>query len=186
MANKQVKGAITFNNNQLALDSMSAEKVAVIEDLNNFGRNPIILTNWSSEDIFLGKDRLAANIDYFELSLVDSPNYVFKSGLARFSRYTIGFDAIKGQELFSAEYFEGKLTLDGEIKFQIRVKEIVYEDFVNSGLVIFIKCGIRVGREILSFGKYGKDWELEKRDETMISKGDTKYFEERPVVSLKV
>ena len=65
------------------------------------------------------------------------------------------------------------------------IKDILYNDVINSKLLIFDSITIRVRTEVLTFTKYGENWEQEKIDRNLFSaNGDNTYLINRPKVYL--
>ncbi|MDG1045876.1 MAG: hypothetical protein P8P81_04670, partial [Bacteroidia bacterium] len=90
-------------------------------------------------------------------------------------------------DTFICKYENGCLYLTGELKFQLNIKNVVFNDFKNSGLILFSQIGLRVGgTEIVKFSKYGSDWMLEKEQRKMYSDNiDDLYINGRPTVELE-
>jgi hypothetical protein len=79
------------------------------------------------------------------------------------------------------------LHLTGEIKFQLNIKNVVLNDFKNSGLILFSQIGVRVGgTEIVKFTKYGSNWMLENEQRKLYSDNvDDVFVTGRPTVVLE-
>jgi hypothetical protein len=73
------------------------------------------------------------------------------------------------------------VLLNGTLKFVVTVKDVIVKDLRNSNSLVFSGVNIRTGKEILSFTKYGENWELEKEErDRFANSGDTSYLSGRP------
>jgi hypothetical protein len=184
MASKKCKGKIIFSGNRLKLMINSNSNINP-RALPKNGEK-IILESWTDNDIYFGKNKSVVHIDYITLELISHPSYSFESHLSNSSFYTIGFQKISEFESFSCIYQNNEIVLNGEISFNIGIKDIVYNDFKNSGLVLFGEIGVRVEKDILVFDKYGLDWDKRSSDRDNYSKEANPTFSiNRPIVKLK-
>jgi hypothetical protein len=183
MASKKCKGKIFFSKTRLKLNSNSASKTHLISQIKDV--DVIDLQAWTDKDIYYGKNKSVLHIDYITLELFSHPSYSFESSFSKSSFYSIGFKKLSDFDTFNCVYNEGELEMNGEISFNFGVKDILYNDFKNSGLVLFGEVGVRVGAELLVFDKYGIDWnkrtsELEKYS----NEGDSSFAKDRAIVHL--
>lgn len=184
MASKKCKGKIIFNNNRLKLKINSLVNTNPIILPKNGEK--IILESWTDNDIFYGKNKSVVYIDYITLELFSHPSYSLESPLSNGSFYAVGFQKISDFESFSCIYQENEIVLNGEISFHLGIKDVIYNDFKNSGLVLFGEIGIRVERDILVFDKYGADWDNRTSEREIYSKEANPSFSiDRPIVELK-
>ena len=179
------KGKIVFSGELFKLDLQSEEKVNAAPNL--LSEKVIDVIKFTKEEVLSGKSRDIDHIDYISLSLSSIPGYTFENSLSSGADFTISYDNISDFDTFMCKYENGCLHLTGELKFQLNVKNIVYNDFKNSGLILFSQIGLRVGgTEIVRFTKYGSDWMLEKEQRKLYSDTlDDVYVTGRPTVELE-
>ena len=179
------KGKIIFSGELFKLDLQSQEKVNA--DQIFLSEKVFDLIKFTKEEVLSGKSRNIDHIDYLSLSLSSIPGYTFENNLSPGADFTISYDNISDFDTFSCKYKNGCLHLTGELKFQLNIKNVVFNDFKNSGLILFSQIGLRVGgTEIVKFTKYGSDWMLEKEQRKLYSDtGDDVYLTGRPTVELE-
>jgi hypothetical protein len=183
MASKKCKGKIIFSNNRLRLNTNSIANINPTILSKNMGK--VTLESWSDNDIFFGKNKSIVHIDYMTLELISHPSYSFESPLSNGSFYTLGFQKISDLGSFSCHFKENEILLNGEISFNLGVKDVVYNDFKKSGLVLFGEIGVRLDSDILVFDKYGVDWEKKSSDKELYSKeANPTFSSDRPKVEL--
>jgi hypothetical protein len=183
MASKKCKGKIIFSNNRLKLDPNSVLKTNLISTLKE-GDN-VYLQAWTDNDIYYGKNKSVLHVDYITLVLFSHPSYSFENPLSKSSFYSVGFQKLSDFDNFKCVFTGGELVLNGEISFHISVKDVVFNDFKKSGLVLFGEVGIRVGVGLLVFEKYGIDWDKKSSEQKMYSdNGDFTFAEDRPIVTI--
>jgi hypothetical protein len=176
---KKINGKIIFSNEIFELDLSSSKKAEIFSNIKNNEKIDII--NLSKTDILFRKDRKINHIDHFTLKLTRNISYSFENALSDGSYYNISFNNFSKYDNFSCTYNNGKININGEILFKLGIKDILYNDLVNSGLLIFDSITIRVRTEVLTFTKYGENWEQEKIDRNLFSaNGDSTYLTNRP------
>lgn len=183
MATKKVKGKITFLGENLKLDLTSTKKKEIINRIKN--NEKINIINFSEEEILLGKNRKITHIDHIRLKLISNASYKFENSISSGSYYIISYHNLSDFENIICVYNNGEIKVNGEILFKIGIKDIVYNDFNNNGLILFDSISIRVGVDLLTFSKYGENWMQEQIDRNLYSSiGDTNFLINRPLVKL--
>jgi hypothetical protein len=180
---KKIKGKIIFSNEIFELDLPSSKKVEIFSNIKNNEKIDII--KFSKTDILFGREREINHIDHFTLTLTSNISYSFENSLSDGSYYNISYGNFSKYENFSCKYNNGKIYINGEILFKLGIKDILYNDVINSGLLIFDSITIRVRTEVLTFTKYGKNWGQKKIDKNLFfANEDNIYLTNRPIVLL--
>lgn len=175
------KGQIEFNNNRYFLDVNSSEKIkekrAVLQD----GIVPII--QFTENDEFMGKRSEVIHIDSVTLNLASRYGYNFQNNLSKGARIHMDFKKLTAVTDFRCQIDGNSVLLNGSLKFVVNVKDVISKDLQQSDSLIFSNIDIRTGPEILSFSKYGEDWELERKERNLYADSDDKsYISGRPKI----
>jgi len=173
------KGQIEFDNIGYLLNVNSREKIeqkrAVLQDI----EVPII--HFTDADEFYGKPSDQIHIDSISMSLARRFGYNFESSLAQNANIMIQYRKLTASEDFKCQIKGTSVLLNGTLKFVVTVKDVIVKDLRNSNSLVFSGVNIRTGKEILSFTKYGENWELEKEErDRFANSGDTSYLSGRP------
>ena len=95
----------------------------------------------------------------------------------------IDFKKLSAVTDFICQVDGNSVLLNGSLKFAVNVKDAISKDLQQSDSLIFSNIDIRTGPEILSFSKYGEDWELERKERDLYANSDDKsYISGRPKI----
>jgi len=79
------------------------------------------------------------------------------------------------------------MVVTGKLAMKFSVKEVLYQDLLNSKLLSFNSFGFRPqgSSDILVFTKYGADWTKEREDLARFMEGtSTVYLDNAPLVNV--
>lgn len=186
MPSKKVKVQVAFDKNTF---KPIKKTLGLSKELSILKNDRVVkVVKWSKEDVFAGKERLVTHLDSITLEISPSAGYPFQSTLASGSYFAIPFARFKIFDTLQLSFIDDKLEVSGRISIEFGVKDVVYDDFTESGLVNFQSLNVRVKEsgELLTFSKYGEMWQKEKGDRADFKAGlNEHYIANQPVILLE-
>ena len=181
---KKVDVDVIFNQIVLLPNRRTMELSSELEKLCADGN---ILVSWFEKEKSLSEKERMTHLDSITLEIAPSRAFEFKTTLSSGSYYSIPFSKFKRVDDLQLSYSNGKLTISGSISMKFGVKDVVFDDFVNSQLVHFKSLSIRPqgSGELLVFDKYGTLWEEKKADQNDFGAGlSEQYISGLPLVEV--
>lgn len=183
MASKKVLVNIDFDGQAFLPNTATIEKSSILSSF-LAGDVPTV-RKWSGADLFTGTDGALSYLAWVNLELIPNSTYQFVSPLSRNATFSSAFENFTDYDSISFRLESNKITVHGRLAMKFSVKDVVYQDVLNSGLLCFNSFGFRPkgSSDILVFTKYGADWAKEREDLARFMEGTDKVFlENAPVV----
>lgn len=168
------KSVVYFEDVIFQLDISSSETVTNNPYLQPTGEVPVV--KFSEDDIFLGKTSEILHIDSITVNMYAKPGFEFNNPISQGAYFIIGYKKIDPKENFSCFAIGEQIKLSGALSFECNVKDSIAADFQNNAIVILSSVSIRTGSELLKYTKYGKNWELEKKERVSYIGGENNKF----------
>jgi len=186
MARKKIQVNITFSGQTYYPTKATLGKG---EALQKFfaGENPIVKV-WTDSEVFMGTNSESTHLDWVSLKLVSNGAYIFEHSLSDGANYTNAFKTFSKFDSLKFEISNNSIKVYGSITINMSVQAEVYNDTVNSGLLLFQEFGFRLknNSDIFVFSKYGSEWEDEERDLQNFREGNSKnYTINQPIIESK-
>ncbi len=173
---KNLLVTIKFSNHRFDYDTNSANNKDLLDVF--FKEIPIV-KKWTAEDQFLGTTRAQTHLDHLSLQLCTKNNDIVETELSRWSRYVISFDKLIEFDDLKITYDQESILISGTIKAKLGIKDIVYKDCINLKYRMNFKSisfRVKGTGDLLTFTKFGMNWESEKKITTEFSDGINDYF----------
>jgi hypothetical protein len=176
VAAKKVRITVEFNGQSFQPNTATVEKSAALAGF-LYGDVPTVRI-WSSGDLFTGADGALSYLTWVNLKLHPNGAYQFANDLARNATFTPTFENFTDFESLTFQWDSNKVVVHGKLAMKLSVKDVVYQDVLNSELLCFSSFGFRPkgSSDILEFTKYGADWTTEREDLERYSEGTDKVF----------
>ena len=183
MASKKAIVTVEFNGQEFLPNVGTMGKAATMDSFLS-GDVPVVRI-WSKSDLFTGVDGALSYLAWVNLKLHPNASYEFANDLSRNATFSSAFENFTDYDSLSFKLESNKITVHGRLAMKFSVKDVVYQDVLNSGLLCFNSFGFRPkgSSDILEFTKYGADWTTEHDDLERFMEGTDKVFlENAPVV----
>ena len=185
MANK-LNILIDFNNIQLKPDVSTSEDTDILNTLQN--ETPVI-RQWTENELFFGEDRKLNHLDHLTLNFATTKSDVLKQNISGWSRFPIVFQKIMDSSSLTMNFNQSILTINGQLSFQINIKDVLWEDVSNlTHRILFSSISFRLKNsgKLATFTKYGENWELEdKQKKLYIAELDDSYLLNLPTITIR-
>lgn len=168
------KSVVHFEDEVFRLDVTSSETLTRNPYLQPAGE--IRVVKFSDEEVFLGKTSEIVHIDSITLQMYAKIGCKFSNPISQGAYFNIGYKKLDSKENFSCLAIGEQIKLSGALSFECIVKDSIAADFQNNAIVILSSVSIRTGSELLKFTKYGKNWELEKKERVSYIGGENNKF----------
>jgi len=142
---------------------------------------------WSGTDLFTGTDGALSYLAWVNIELIPNSTYQFVSPLSRNATFSPTFEDFIDFDSLSFKLVSDSMVVTGKMAMKFSVKDVVYQDVLNSGLLCFNSFGFRPlgSSDILVFTKYGADWTKEREDLARFMEGtSTVYLDNAPLVNV--
>lgn len=186
MARKKIQVNITFSGQTYYPKKATIEKGEALQKFFS-GESPIVKV-WTDSEVFMGTTSESTHLDWLSLELVSDGAYIFEHSLSDGASYTNTFKTFSNFDSLKFEFSNNSIKVYGSITLNMSVQADVYNDTVNSGLLLFQEIGFRPknNSDIFVFSKYGSEWEQEERDLQNFREGNSKnYTVNQPIIELK-
>jgi hypothetical protein len=185
MASKKVLVNIDFDGQAFLPNTATIEKSSILSSF-LAGEVPTV-RKWSGADLFTGADGALSYLAWVNLELIPNSTYQFVSPLSRNATFTPTFENFTDFDSLSFKLESDKMVVNGKLAMKFSVKEVLYQDLLNSKLLSFNSFGFRPkgSSDILVFTKYGADWAKEREDLARFMEGtSTVYLDNAPLVNV--
>ena len=155
--------------------------------LHELGTNQIILKKWTESETMFGEDRKIPHITMFGIMLPSKAGVTLKGPYS--AGASVRFDYNKVLDGFTAEFVfkDDCLFMTGELLYKktINPSDQFMQDVIESDVLVLEEVDVRVGRELLTFTKYGKDTDKEKSDSQNLKiNGTDEFIKDRPLIKI--
>jgi hypothetical protein len=155
--------------------------------LHELGTNQIILKKWTESETMFGEDMKIPHITMFGIMLPSKAGVTLKGPYS--AGASVRFDYNKVLDGFTAEFVfkDDCLFMTGELLYKktINPSDQFMQDVIESDVLVLEEVDVRVGRELLTFTKYGKDTDKEKSDSQNLKiNGTDEFIKDRPLIKI--
>lgn len=185
MASKKVLVNIEFDGQTFLPNTATIEKSSILSSF-LAGDFPTV-RKWSGTDLFTGTDGALSYLAWVNLELIPNSTYQFVSPLSRNATFSPTFENFIDFDSLSFKLVSDSMVVTGKLVMKFSVKEVLYQDLLNSKLLLFNSFGFRPkgSSDILVFTKYGADWAKEREDLARFMEGtSTVYLDNAPLVNV--
>ncbi len=184
MAKKTLQLAVEFDDLEFNFNKKSSERQELIGICNE--EIPSVRV-WTSEEVFLGKEREINYVDGISFVLTRIDGYKFSNSRLENSSFYYDYSHFDESSFLSFKEAKKGFRISGKVVVIIKVDSKDLVDFKDSGLLHFdsMSFGIKGTGDKLDVKKYGEDWETERNDCTSYRKGESNiYIEGLPKLNI--
>ena len=176
MARKKIKIRISFNDEKFAPTTSTLEKAALLQSF-KFGQPPIVKV-WTDSEVFNGTSGETSHISWIKLRLLNNGTQSFSHKLSNGSNYVASFNNFIEFSTLSFTFSEEGISVKGSMVITLSILQEMLDDVTKSGLLYFDQFGFiaKNNTDLLEFSKYGHQWEKEREEEDLYSKGNSVDF----------
>lgn len=185
MARKKIKIRISFNDEKFTPTTSTLEKAALLQTF-KFGQPPIVKV-WTDSEVFNGTNGETSHLSWIKLRLLNNGTQSFSHKLSNGSNYVASFNNFIEFSTLSFTFSEEGISVKGSIVITLSILQEMLDDVTKSGLLYFDQFGFiaKNNTDLLEFSKYGHQWEKEREEEDLYSKGNSiDFISGRPKIEI--